>query len=76
LYDPSPKAIPPADPLPRAATKSNAGSPQWIHVESASELRFTGDGENAQLNLMPLYQISDQRYSVYWQLQNQKGNAT
>src|ERR1035437_7282221 len=46
LYDPSPKAIPPADPLPRAATKSNAGSPQWIHVESASELRFTGDGEN------------------------------
>jgi hypothetical protein len=45
-------------------------------VESASELRFTGDGENAQLNLMPLYQISDQRYSVYWQLQNQKGNAT
>jgi DUF1680 family protein len=76
LYDPSPKAIPPADPLPRAATKSNAGSPQWIHVESASELRFTGDGENAQLNLMPLYQISDQRYSVYWQLQNQKGNAS
>ncbi len=76
LYEPFPKVILPADPLPKVAAQAGAGPPQWIHVDSASELRFTGDGEKARLNLMPLYQISDQRYSVYWQLQNQKGQAT
>jgi hypothetical protein len=37
-----------------------------------SELRFTAAGESAKYKLMPMYQIGDQRYSVYWQMQNPK----
>ena len=76
LHDPFPKVIPPADPLPRVTAKTDVGSPQWIHVESPSELRFTADSESANLSLAPLCQIGDQRYSVYWQFQNQKDRTT
>ena len=76
LYDPFPKVIPPANSLPTIAAKTDAGTPQWIHVESASELRFSADDESAKLNLTPLCEIGDQRYSVYWQLQDQERRAT
>jgi hypothetical protein len=76
LYDPFPKVIPPADSLPTIARKIDNGSSQWIHIESASELRFSADNESAKLNLTPLCQIGDQRYSVYWQLQDQKRRET
>jgi DUF1680 family protein len=72
LLEPFPAAIPPADPLPKVAAQVDAKAGQWIHVDSASELRFSADGENAKLNLAPLYQIGDQRYSLYWQLKDQK----
>ena len=76
IHDTFPKETPPADPLPRVATKSDAVASQWIHVDSTSELRFRAEGEIVQFNLMPLYQIGDQRYSVYWQLLGQTGRNT
>jgi hypothetical protein len=33
-------------------------------------LRFTVAREGAKPLLMPMYAISDQRYSVYWQMQS------
>ena len=72
LHEPFPTVIPPADSLPKVAAQADTKTSQWIHVDSASELRFSVAAENAKLNLAPLYQIGDQRYSVYWQLQNQK----
>jgi DUF1680 family protein len=74
IHDTFPKEIPAADPLLKVAPKSDAT--QCIHVESSPELRFSADGETGKFNLMPLYQIGDQRYSVYWQLRGQTGNKT
>jgi DUF1680 family protein len=67
-----PKGLPVASALPQVAATSEAGAQPWIHVESSSELRFTAAGENAKYQLMPMYQIGAQRYSVYWQMQNPK----
>ena len=34
--------------------------------------RFTAAGESAKYDLIPMYQIRDQRYSIYWQTGNSK----
>jgi hypothetical protein len=70
--DTVPKNLPAADPLPKTAAGSDADSKQWAQVESAPELRFTAAGEGAKFQLMPMYQIRDQRYAVYWQTGNPK----
>jgi hypothetical protein len=70
--DTVPKNLPAASPLPKAAATPDASTKQWIQVESAPELRFTAAGEGAKYQLMPMYRIGDQRYSVYWQMQSPK----
>jgi DUF1680 family protein len=72
LYEPYPKIIPPADPLPRLSAKAETDPANWINVDSVADLRFTADGGRTKLNLMPLYHIRDQRYSVYWNLHGEK----
>jgi DUF1680 family protein len=67
-----PKNLPAASPLPNVAATSEAKTEQWVQVESAPELRFTAAGVSEKYKLKPIYQISDQRYSVYWQMQSQK----
>ena len=67
-----PANLRPADPLPSSTATPAARTDQWVHLESNSELRFKVTGENASYELMPMYQIQEQRYSVYWQLQNPK----
>jgi len=70
--DTVPKNLPAASPLPKAAAPSDGDAQEWIQVESPSELRFTAAGPDAKSQLMPMYQIAEQRYSVYWQLQSPK----
>jgi DUF1680 family protein len=70
--DTVPKNLPAASPLPKIAAASDASAKQWFQVESAPELRFSVAGESAKYKLMPMYQIGDQRYSVYWQMQSAK----
>jgi DUF1680 family protein len=67
-----PKNLSAASPLPKVAATPDANTKQWIQVESASELHFAAAGESAKYQLMPMYQIGDQRYSVYWQMQSPK----
>jgi DUF1680 family protein len=67
-----PKKLPVASPLPKVAATPDANPKQWIQAEPPSELRFTVAGENAKYQLMPMYQIGEQRYSVYWQMQSPK----
>jgi hypothetical protein len=67
-----PKNLPAASSLPKVAATSDADTKEWIQVDSQSELRFTAAGEGAKSQLMPMYEISDQRYSVYLQMQSQK----
>jgi hypothetical protein len=68
LHDPFPAHIPPADPLPKIAASSDAKPAQWIQATSSSGLHFRAEGENSKFGVMPLYQIQNQRYSVYWRL--------
>ena len=68
LHDPFPAQIPPADPLPKIAVPSDAKSAQWIQATSSSGLHFTAEGETSKFGVMPLYQIQNQRYSVYCRL--------
>lgn len=65
-----PNDLRPPDPLPKVAATQNTSTKQWIQVESPAELRFTVAGNGAKYNVSPMYAIGDQRYSVYWQMQN------
>jgi DUF1680 family protein len=68
--DTEPKNLPAPSPLPKVAAPSGTEAKQWIQIDSAPDLRFSTAGESAKHPVMPLYQIADQRYSVYWQLQS------
>ncbi len=70
--DTSPNSLPAADPLPRPAAAADATPDQWIEIESKSDLRFKATCEGAKYDVMPMYQIRDQRYAVYWQMQGEK----
>ncbi len=63
-----PKDLPAPGSLPKSAASLNASAKQWIRAESLSELRFTAACESTQFQLMPIYRIRDQSYSVYWQM--------
>jgi DUF1680 family protein len=67
-----PKDPPAPLPLLKTAVPPDAGTGQWVQVDSPSDLRFTAAGESAKYQLMPMYQIADQKYSVYWQMQSPK----
>jgi DUF1680 family protein len=73
--DTAPDKIPSADPLPKAIAAPDSRTDQWIQTESKSELRFKAAGEGTKQNLLPMYQIRDQRYAVYWQMDNPKGKS-
>ena len=68
--DPVPKKLPAADPLPKVAAEPGSKPAQWVQVESKEDLHFSAVAQSGKHRLMPLYQISDQRYSVYWEMQS------
>jgi uncharacterized protein len=70
-----PKDPPPPAPLPKAAAAPEAATKQWIQIESPSDLRFTASGDGAKYQVMPMYEIADQKYSVYWQMQSGKKSS-
>jgi hypothetical protein len=70
--DTSPKNMPAPAPLPKPAAIAGTPPDQWIEVESKAELRFKASCEGAKYDVIPIYQIRDQRYALYWQLQNPK----
>ena len=67
-----PEKLTSPDPLPTIPGVSTEGPDQWVHIESKSELRFKVAEEKAAYELMPMFQIRDQRYSIYWQMQSPK----
>ena len=70
--DTAPAKIPSSDPLPKAVATPDSKPDQWVQTESKSELRFKAGGDGVKQALMPMYQIRDQRYSVYWQIESPK----
>jgi uncharacterized protein len=57
-----PENLPPADKLPAGGAKE-----PWVERTSRSDLRFEARGAPKQHKVLPMYEISSQRYSVYWQ---------
>ena len=68
----APDNLPSPDPLPKTFADPGIRPDQWVQTESKSELRFKVAGEGAKYELMPMYQIRDQRYAVYCQIGNTK----
>jgi hypothetical protein len=66
------KALPKPDPLPKVAAGPNVKTQQWVQTDSKSELRFSVAGEGKKYDVMPMYRIRDQKYSIYWQTPPQK----
>ena len=63
----APDDLPPAAPLPRTDAGSTDAAESWVERESKGPLRFKAAGADKRHALLPLYQIQEQRYSVYWQ---------
>jgi DUF1680 family protein len=62
----------PALPMPQFEDSPQAGNngnhePSWVKKIGEDELRFQTVGQLKETELMPLYQVMDERYSVYWQ---------
>jgi len=67
-----PKGLAKPDALPKVAADAGAGAAAWIKTERAGEMRFRAAGEGAEYDMLPMYEVRDQRYSVYWQLADGK----
>ena len=59
----SPLAMPQFD----AASEAGKAGVAWIRKSDDADLRFHTSGQTQDFALKPLYQITDERYSVYWQ---------
>jgi uncharacterized protein len=65
------KIIPDGSTVPKGLAKPDAllkaAGTDWVSMESAGEMRFKAAGAGAQFDLMPMWEIRDQKYGVYWQ---------
>ena len=61
------KELPPPDALPKIAAGPDVKTDQWVQTDSKSDIRFSVSGEGKKYDVMPMYRIRDQKYSVYWQ---------
>ncbi|MGA2275729.1 MAG: beta-L-arabinofuranosidase domain-containing protein [Bryobacteraceae bacterium] len=68
----APDNLPSPDPLPKTFAGPGIRPDQWVQTESKSELRFKVAGDGVKNQLIPMYQIRDQRYAVYCQTGNPK----
>jgi hypothetical protein len=64
-----PKELAKPDALPKAA------GADWVTVESAGDLRFKAAAESGHLDVLPMYAVKDQKYSLYWQTRNAKNQG-
>jgi len=68
----TPEKLPPPEPAPAVATDTDGKAASWVEVESAANLRFAAAGQQTKYALMPMCEIVDERYSIYWQTQGGK----
>lgn len=63
----TPPHPPKPDPLPKIDKAGTKDAADWIEpASSAKDLRFKASANGRTCTLMPMYQIEDQRYAVYW----------
>ena len=70
------KIIPDGSTVPKGLAKPDAfpkaAGADWVAVESAGELRFKAAAASGSLDVLPMYAVKDQKYSVYWQMADGK----
>ena len=69
------KIIPDGSTVPKGLKPDalmKAAGADWVSTASAGELRFRAAGEGAQYDLVPMYEIRDQKYGVYWEIRDGK----
>jgi hypothetical protein len=70
------KIIPDGSTVPKGLAKPDAAlkaaGADWVTQEGAGSLCFKGHGESGTVNLLPMYEVGDQRYAVYWQVGGEK----
>jgi uncharacterized protein len=71
----APDNIPPPDPLPEVGTEPAAGVVSWVELQSKQDLRFRAAAAGTEYEVLPLYRIGEQRYSIYWQTHASKRRA-
>jgi DUF1680 family protein len=42
----------------------------WVEADGKQPLVFRADGQSQPITMVPLYQIIDKRYAVYWKVSN------
>ncbi|MFP5236779.1 MAG: beta-L-arabinofuranosidase domain-containing protein [Acidobacteriota bacterium] len=63
----TPPHAPKPDPLPKIDKPGAKDAVDWIEpAGSSTNLRFKASANGQTQTLMPMYQIEDQRYAVYW----------
>jgi uncharacterized protein len=72
-----PESIPPPSRLPEVVVPGTpiARGGSWVELESKADLHFKSVAEGAEYDLMPMFRIRDERYSIYWQRSSSKGSA-
>jgi DUF1680 family protein len=68
-YEPKPSDQAKVPEIVADASKPTA----WVEPDGKQPLTFRGDGQSQELTLVPLYQIIDSRYAVYWKVNSKKG---
>jgi len=56
-----------ASPVSADAGKEAGTEPRWVKKTKEGDLSFRTVGQMQELKLNPLYQVLDERFSVYWQ---------
>jgi hypothetical protein len=61
--------------LPEVEAESAAGEVTWVELLSGQDLRFKAAAAAGEYEVMPLYRIGEQRYSIYWRTHPSKSRA-
>ena len=69
-YDTAPTGEP--LPVPAIATASKEPA-AWVEPAPGSPLTFRTVGQQQNVNLVPLYRLSGERYAVYWKVSSSTG---
>jgi hypothetical protein len=60
-------------PMPEVTVANGGGAEKWVERVPGEALKFRTVGQAEAMNLMPLYQIMDERYSVYLKVNQKAG---
>jgi len=54
--------------IPVPSLTGSGDSPDWVEPVKGQTLAFQTVGQRSQIDLMPFYQLSDERYTAYWKV--------